>query len=186
MTCGFPSQRVINVELWCVCCCKTEQAVEQIIELLFDFRHHDTHVTSPKCRHSLHSMKTSSKGKHFLRYWPIMRGIHQSPMDSPCKGQWCRTLIFLFISAWTNGWANNRDASDLWCHCAHYDVTVMWIGVLLALYKWHSWTCYDIIMVKGLRPFLESFVVTMHEGVCVTGFDVLVVQAREQTPTDWS
>ena len=30
----------------------------------------------------------------------------------------------LFICAWTNGCANNRDAGDLRHHCAHYDVTV--------------------------------------------------------------
>ena len=29
------------------------------------------------------------------------------------------------ICALTNGWANSRDAGDLWRHRAHYDVTVM-------------------------------------------------------------
>ena len=47
------------------------------------------------------------------------------PMDFPDKGQWCRALKFSLICAWTNGWANNWDASDLICHRAHYDVTVM-------------------------------------------------------------
>ena len=31
----------------------------------------------------------------------------------------------LFISTWTNCWANSRYASYLRCHRAHYDVTVM-------------------------------------------------------------
>ena len=26
--------------------------------------------------------------KHFPRYWPFVRGIHRSPVDSPHKGQW--------------------------------------------------------------------------------------------------
>ena len=30
------------------------------------------------------------------------------------------------IYAWTNGWVNNRDASDSRRHRAKYDVTVMW------------------------------------------------------------
>ena len=32
---------------------------------------------------------------------------------------------WFFICAWTNGWANNRDAGDLRHHRAHYDVTVI-------------------------------------------------------------
>ena len=32
--------------------------------------------------------------KHFLRYWPFVRGIHRSPVDSPHKGQWRGALIF--------------------------------------------------------------------------------------------
>ena len=28
------------------------------------------------------------KWKHFARYWPFMRGIHRSPVNSPHKSQW--------------------------------------------------------------------------------------------------
>ena len=28
------------------------------------------------------------KWKHFPRYWPFVRGIHRSPVESPHKGQW--------------------------------------------------------------------------------------------------
>ena len=59
------------------------------------------------------------------RYWPFVRGIHQSPMDSHHKVQWRRALIFSLICAWTNGKANNPDACDFSRHRAHYDVTVM-------------------------------------------------------------
>ena len=45
--------------------------------------------------------------KLFPRYWPIVRGISS-------------------ICAWTNGWANNRDAGDLSRHRTQYDVTVMY------------------------------------------------------------
>ena len=65
------------------------------------------------------------KWKHFPRYWPFVRGIHRSPVDSPLKGQWRGALVFSLICAWTNGWVNNRDAGDLRRHRAHYDVTVM-------------------------------------------------------------
>ena len=61
----------------------------------------------------------------FPRYWPLVRGIHRSPVNSPHKGQWCGALLFPLICAWTNGWINNQDAEDLRRHRAHYDITVM-------------------------------------------------------------
>ena len=65
------------------------------------------------------------KLKHFLSYWPFVRGIHWSPVNSPHKGQWCRTSMFSLICPSTNGWVNNRDVSDFRCNWAHYDVTIM-------------------------------------------------------------
>ena len=29
------------------------------------------------------------KWKYFPHYWPLVRGIHRSPVDSPREGQWC-------------------------------------------------------------------------------------------------
>ena len=58
-------------------------------------------------------------------YWPFLWGIHRWPVNSPHKGQWRGTLMFSMICAWTNGWVNNREADDLRCHRAHYDVTVI-------------------------------------------------------------
>ena len=65
------------------------------------------------------------KWKHFLRNWPFVRGIHRSPVNSPHKGQWHGALMFPLICIWINSWENNREAGDLRCCCAHYDVTVM-------------------------------------------------------------
>ena len=66
------------------------------------------------------------KWKHFPCHWPFVRGIHRSPVNSLHKGQWGGALMFSLICAWINGWVNNREAGDLRCHRAHYDVTVMW------------------------------------------------------------
>ena len=66
------------------------------------------------------------KLKHFPRYWPFLRGIHRSPVNSPHKGQWREALVFSLICAWINDWVNNRKACDLRRHRAHYDVIVMW------------------------------------------------------------
>ena len=65
------------------------------------------------------------KWKHFPRYWPFVRGIHRSPVNSPHKGQWRGALMFSLICVWINGWVNNRKAGDLRRYRAHYDVTVM-------------------------------------------------------------
>ena len=65
------------------------------------------------------------KWKHFPRYWPFVRGIHRSPVNSPHKGQWRGALMFSLICAWINGWVYNREAGDLRRHRAHYDVSVM-------------------------------------------------------------
>ena len=66
-----------------------------------------------------HQMETSSALLAFVRW------IYRSPVNSPNKGQWRGALMFLLVCAWTNGSANNRDASDLRRNRAHYDVTVM-------------------------------------------------------------
>ena len=65
------------------------------------------------------------KWKHFPHYWPFVQGIHQSLVNSPHKGQWCRALMFSLFCTWINSCVNNREASDLKHHPAHYDVNVM-------------------------------------------------------------
>ena len=69
------------------------------------------------------------KWKLFPRYWPFVRGIRRLPVNSPHKGQWRGALKFSLISAWKNGWVNNRDVGDLRHYRAHYDVTVMEVNL---------------------------------------------------------
>ena len=66
------------------------------------------------------------KWKHFPRYWPFVRGIHRSPVNSSHKGQWRGALMFSLICVWINDWVNNREAGDLRRYRAHSDVIVMW------------------------------------------------------------
>ena len=65
------------------------------------------------------------KWKHFPRYWPFVRGIHRSPVNSPHKGQWRGALMLSLICARINDWVTTREAGDLRRRWAHYDVTVM-------------------------------------------------------------
>ena len=83
------------------------------------------------------------KWKHFPRYWPFVRGIHRSPVNSPHKSQWRGTLMFSLICVWINVGVNNREAGDLRRYRAHYDVSVMrwWYcnGIVDMAYQWSDW-----------------------------------------------
>ena len=95
------------------------------------------------------------KWKHFLHYWPFVWGIHRSPVNSPHKGQWCGAFMFSLICAWIKNWVNNREAGDLRCHRAYYDVI---------LKSWHhgSWIfIQDILYIKKALPRRKS-----HGGQC--------------------
>ena len=94
------------------------------------------------------------KWKHFPRYWPFVRGIHRSPVNSPHKGQWREALMFLFICARIN----NHDAGDLRRHRIHYDVIVM----------------YDPQCNHPLRDFCLS---STRQG-CVVIFDQVVTNFK--------
>ena len=76
------------------------------------------------------------KWKHFPRYWPFMRGIHRSPLNSPHNGQWRGALMFSLICTRINGWVNTGQAGDLRRHFAHYDVIVMQIKKAKGHSRW--------------------------------------------------
>ena len=108
------------------------------------------------------------KWKHFPRYWPFVRGIHRSPVNSRTKAmQWHGALMFSLICAWMNDWVNNRRAGDLRGYRAHYDVTghsifypqvfAGFIGVLhwyfSCLLQWHNWGRVTYIcVINSLAP----------------------------------
>ena len=59
------------------------------------------------------------KWKHFPRYWPFVRGIHRSPVNSPHKGQWRGALMFslIWLSKQWWGWWFEALSCPLWRHC---------------------------------------------------------------------
>ena len=93
--------------------------------------------------------------KHFPRYWPFVRGIHRSPVNSPYKGQWRGALMFSLICTRTNDWLNNRDAGDLRRHRAHYDITAMLLKCSYGyrLYTWYRPLSEDHIIIVKMHPF---------------------------------
>ena len=56
----------------------------------------------PKSPHPPSDHDDVIKWKDFPRYWPFVRVIQWSPVNSPHKGQWCAALMFSFIFAWIN------------------------------------------------------------------------------------
>ena len=103
------------------------------------------------------------KWKHFPRYWPFVRGIHRSPVNSPHKGQWRGALMFTLICAGIIAWVNNREAGDLRRNRAHYDVIGMssgfskpcGIGQLhtITVYGNVFWECAALMLSVIMYPF---------------------------------
>ena len=84
-------------------------------------------ITDPLCLEFISNRSHDDviKWKLFPRYWPFVRGIHRSPVNSPHKGQWRGALMFSLICLWINDWVNNGEAGDLRHYRIHYDVIVM-------------------------------------------------------------
>ena len=68
------------------------------------------------CSHVYNRHDDVIKWKHFPRYWPFVRGIHRSPVNSPHKGQWRGALMFSLICARINdwGWWFETQSGSLW------------------------------------------------------------------------
>ena len=74
--------------------------------------HYNTHENRRSVSWEVFSLHDDViKWKYFPRYWPFVRGIHRSLVNSPHKGQWRGALMFSLNCAWINGWVNLRG----WC-----------------------------------------------------------------------
>ena len=76
-------------------------------------------VTKPLSQHD-----DVIKWKHFPRYWPFVREIHWSPVNSPHKGQWRGALLFSLIRAMnkrlskqSRGWWFETPSRSVWHLC---------------------------------------------------------------------
>ena len=63
------------------------------------------------------------KWKHLPRYWPFVRRIHRSPVNSPHRGQWRGASMFSLICALNKrlskqslGWWFDTPSHSLWRH----------------------------------------------------------------------
>ena len=74
--------------------------------------------------HSLNKHDDVIKWKHFPRYWPFVRGIHRSPVNSPAQRPVTRSFDVFFdlclikqLSKHSRGWWFETLSRPLWCHC---------------------------------------------------------------------
>ena len=107
------------------------------------------------------------KWKHFPRYWPFVRGIHRSPVNSPHKGQWRGALVFFYylrlnkrLSNQLWGWWFETPPCPLWRHCNgfHFDFLLI-----------VSEDAFDLILSVHRRPLLLTRIVLRDHIHCYVG-----------------
>ena len=98
--------------------------------------------------------------KHIPRYWPFLRGIHGSPVNSPHKGQWREALIFSLICVWIDDWG----AGDLRRHRSH---------VMSTHWGWVTHICVSKLTIiasdNGLSPGRRQAIIWTNAGILSIG-----------------
>ena len=91
------------------------------------------------------------KLKHFPHYWPFMREIHRSPVNSPHKGQWRRALKLSLIctlikrlSKQSRGWWFETPSRSLWRHCNGF------------IHNFPEWNAFNDGLLTCFIPELSS------------------------------
>ena len=96
--------------------------------------------------------------KHLRVTGHLWGEIHRSTVNSPHKGQWRSALMFSLTCVWINGWVNTREAGDLRCYRAHYDVTVMSAANRHMMYSiFISWNMHIVSFLHSCRLIAHAF-----------------------------
>ena len=88
------------------------------------------------------------KWKHFPCYWPFVRGIHRSPVNSPQRPV-TRSFDVFFdlrpnkrLSKQSCGWWLEKLSRPLWCHCndlLHWNVSDTFIYLFYHAWRFSFW-----------------------------------------------
>ena len=95
------------------------------------------------------------KWKHFRHYWPCVRGIHWSPVNSSHKGQWHGALVFSLI------YARTRTAA------------IGMFDVIMDRHRITSRTFVPVVLTRDTRHYIYHTHIYIHVYVCVYGYAVL-------------
>ena len=97
----------------------------------------------------LWNMMMSSNGNIFHVTGPLCGEFTSDRWIPLTKASDMELLMFSLICARINGWGNIREAGDLRCHHAHYDVIVMefyWICVTKV--QWHRAWMFSLLLTS--------------------------------------
>ena len=130
-------------------------------------RYRSTMSYSSSKNHFARSHDDVIKWKFFVRYWPFVRGIHRSPVNSPHKGQWRGALVFFFICVWVN----NRKAGDLRRYRAHYDIILMWTKYDIRCDNSVTWNEKQQPIISGVTKFYYMSLYPFHGAVNTPLYD---------------
>ena len=87
------------------------------------------------------------KWEQLLCYWPFVRGIYRSPVDSPHEGHkelWC---LLWSVPEQTN--EQTIEMPVIWDAIAHYDVTVIyWLNINWSSQHQSQWNLKKITLIK--------------------------------------
>ena len=111
-------------------------------------------LNQSNCKYIVYNPWWRHQMETFPRYWPLVWGIHRSPVNSPHKGQWRGALMFSLICVWINGWVNNGEAGDLRRYRAHYDVILMPMQFVYNRYLHIRYSIWRSMV--SVRPFSNS------------------------------
>ena len=150
--------------------------------------------------------------KHFPRYWPIVRGNHWSPVNSPQKRPVTRSFDVLFdlrlnkrVSKQSCGWWFEKLPRLLWCHCnvllveqkyAHicsewcivgYEIDALWdLGIwpIVLENPQHLFACHKLSPCHNSRGYWNHVMEYNWMGVmCTALFDSLLSQKYHTVAT---
>ena len=93
-------------------------------------------------------LATSPNGNIFRVFGPCA-GINRSPLNSLYKGHWHGCFMFYLICAWINGWVNNHETRDCWCHRDVIVMEIIYNGTHTRVWsKYWCWCCSEILQNK--------------------------------------
>ena len=127
--------------------------------------------------------------------------VGNSPVTGEFSTQRPVTQSFDVFWAWTNGWVNNREAGDLRCHRAHYDITVMVQERCISsanlmgpfFYKPAAYGCKDTgphVNIKMVFPDMGISIIKIRRSwdrlIFIMGIHILVRQHLHIETGPWS
>ena len=124
-----------------------------------------------------HQMET------FSRYWPFVREIQLSTVDSPHKGQWVEAWMSSLICAWMGGWVNNR-----WRHHDYFTrYSNRWSKKQLSTEIWRSiWCPWTTITMVIFYRDLQTVSFCPQYVDCRSHCSSAMVSGVLYKLTDWS